>query len=212
TGAASGIGKEFAKNYAAQGYPLILIDKNEISLHDVAEEIRGKYSAEVHELAKDLSLPSSAHEIYDYTKTQSLPAFGLINNAGFGLYGQFSETNLMTELTMVNLHVTTPISLIKFFLPGMLGRNEGEILNVSSLAGFQPGPMMSVYYSTKAFLISFTEAIAREHKNSKVRISVLCPGVTRTNFKQSVCIDSQAKINSLVHCPAKVAQYGIDSM
>lgn len=113
---------------------------------------------------------------------------------------------------MVNLHVSTPVSLIKYFLPAMLERNEGEILNVSSLAGFQPGPMMSVYYSTKAFLISFTEAIAREHRKSGVKICVLCPGVTRTNFKQSVCEDSKARINSLDYCPAKVAQYGVDSM
>lgn len=181
-------------------------------LHEVSSELRKNHGIEIHELTKDLSVPTSAKEIYDFTEANSIPVFGLINNAGFGLYGKFSETNLLTELTMVNLHVTTPISLIKFFLPGMLSQNEGEILNVSSLAGFQPGPMMSVYYSTKAFLISFTEAIAREHKKSNVRISVLCPGVTRTNFKQSVCTDSEAKINSLDHCPAKVAQYGIDSM
>ncbi len=181
-------------------------------LEEASEEIRKRFGVDVHALAKDLSTQTAAREIYDYTLSQNLTIFGLINNAGFGLYGKFSETNLETELTMVNLHVATPISLTKFFLPGMLERNEGEILNVSSLAGFQPGPMMSVYYSTKAFLISFTEAIAREHKSSKVRICVLCPGVTRTNFKQSVCSESQAKINALDNCPEKVAQYGIDSL
>ena len=212
TGAASGIGKEFADNYAEQGYPLILIDKNEILLGEVSSELRKKYGTEIHELVKDLSLPESAREIHDYALGNSLVVTGLINNAGFGIYGKFSETNLATELKMVNLHVSTPVSLIKYFLPAMLERNEGEILNVSSLAGFQPGPMMSVYYSTKAFLISFTEAIAREHRKSGVKICVLCPGVTRTNFKQSVCEDSKARINSLDYCPAKVAQYGVDSM
>lgn len=212
TGAASGIGREFARNYAQSGYQLVLIDKNALMLGETAEHLRDAYKVEVNELAKDLSLRESAQEIYNYTIENSLPIFGLINNAGFGLFGKFSETNLDTELTMVDLHVTTPITLTKLFLPQMLERNEGEIMNVSSLAGFQPGPMMSVYYSTKAFLISFTEAIAREHKESNVKISVLCPGVTKTNFKQTVCNNSQAKINSLDSCPEKVVEYGVKSL
>ena len=212
TGAASGIGREFARHYAKNGHPLLLVDKNALMLSETSQHMREAYKVEVHELAKDLSSRSSAQEIYDYTIENSLPIFGLINNAGFGLFGKFSETNLTTELTMVDLHVTTPITLTKLFLLQMLKRNEGEILNVSSLAGFQPGPMMSVYYSTKAFLISFTEAIAREHKESKVNISVLCPGVTNTNFKQTVCNSSEAKINSLDSCPEKVVEYGIKSL
>lgn len=212
TGAASGIGREFARNYAKEGFPLLLVDKNEIMLNETAQHLREAYKIEVHELVKDLSLRNSAQEIYDYTVSNSFQVFGLINNAGFGLFGKFSETHLSAELTMVDLHVTTPITLTKLFLPQMLERNEGEILNVSSLAGFQPGPMMSVYYSTKAFLISFTEAIAREHKNTNVKISVLCPGVTKTNFKQTVCNSSNAKINSLDGCPQKVVAYGVNSL
>lgn len=212
TGAASGIGREFARHYAKNGHPVLLVDKNAMMLAETAEHMREAYKVEVHELTKDLSHRNSAQEIFDYTVENALVIFGLINNAGFGLFGKFSETNLTTELTMVDLHVTTPITLTKLFLPQMLKRNEGEILNVSSLAGFQPGPMMSVYYSTKAFLISFTEAIAREHKDSKVNISVLCPGVTNTNFKKTVCNNSEAKINSLDSCPEKVVEYGIKSL
>lgn len=212
TGAASGIGREFARNYAQNGYQLVLVDKNALMLSETAEHLRDAYKIEVHELTKDLSLRNSSQEIYDYTISNSLQVFGLINNAGFGLFGKFSETNLSTELNMVDLHVTTPIALTKLFLPQMLERNEGEIMNVSSLAGFQPGPMMSIYYSTKAFLISFTEAIAREHKNTNIKISVLCPGVTKTNFKQTVCNNSEAKINSLDNCPEKVVEYGIKSL
>lgn len=197
TGAASGIGREFARNYARNGYGLLLIDKNEMMLGETAEHLRDAYKVEIHELTKDLSERNSVKEIYDYTILNSLQIFGLINNAGFGLFGKFSETNLSTELNMVDLHVTTPIALTKLFLPQMLERNEGEILNVSSMAGFQPGPMMSVYYSTKAFLISFTEAIAREHKNTNIKICVLCPGVTDTNFRSAVCAEKKAKIYEL---------------
>lgn len=212
TGAASGIGREFAENYAQQGYSLVLVDKNGMMLSETSSHLRDAHKVEVYELSKDLSNRNSAQEIYDYTISNSLQVFGLINNAGFGLFGKFSETNLATELAMVDLHVTTPITMTKLFLPQMLERNEGEIINVSSLAGFQPGPMMSVYYSTKAFLISFTEAIARENKGSNVKISVLCPGVTNTNFKQTVCNHSQAKINSLDSCPEKVVEYGVKSL
>lgn len=212
TGAASGIGREFARSYAKNGYGLVIIDKNELMLAEAAKHIREAYKVDVHGLVKDLSERNSVKEIYDYTASNSLQIFGLINNAGFGLFGKFSETNLSTELDMVDLHVKTPITLTKLFLPQMLERDEGEIINVSSLAGFQPGPMMSVYYSTKAFLISFTEAIAREHKESNVKIAVLCPGVTKTNFKQTVCCNSEAKINSLDSCPEKVVEYGIKSL
>lgn len=212
TGAASGIGKEFARNYAQNGYGLVLVDINGLMLSETAKNIREVYKVDVHELAKNLSDRNSVQEIYDYTISNSLQIFGLINNAGFGLFGKFSETNLTTELNMIDLHVTTPTKMTKLFLPQMLERNEGEIMNVSSLAGFQPGPMMSVYYSTKAFLISFTEAIACEHKESNVKIAVLCPGVTKTNFKQTVCNNSEAKINSLDSCPEKVVEYGIKSL
>lgn len=181
-------------------------------LGETALQLKEKYEVEIHELVKDLSVRSSTQEIYDYTVSNSLNVYGLINNAGFGLFGKFSETNLSTELDMVDLHVTTPIVLTKLFLPGMLERNEGEILNVSSMAGFQPGPMMSVYYSTKAFLISFTEAIAREHKNTNLKICVLCPGVTNTNFRKAVSANTDAKINSMNCSTELVVNYGVKSL
>lgn len=212
TGAASGLGKEFAKLYAEEGYSLILVDINENLLHETAQQLKEHTQTDVQTLVKDLSLSSSSQEIYDYTVAQNFIVFGLINNAGFGIFGNFSETDLKAELNMAGVHVLTPISLTKLFLKGMLERNEGEILNISSLAGFQPGPLMSVYYSTKAFLISFTEAIARENKGSKVRISVLCPGVVNTNFRQNVSANKEAKIKSMNSCPRQVAYYGIRKM
>src|SRR5690606_16537073 len=152
------------------------------------------------------------NEIYYYICAEKLVVFGLINNAGFGVFGNFSETDLKDELKMAGLHVLTPIALTKLFLKGMLERNEGEILNVSSLAGFQPGPLMSIYYSTKAFLTSFTEAIARENKGSNVKISVLCPGVVNTNFRKNVGAEKEAQINSMNSEPRDVAEYGIQAM
>lgn len=212
TGAASGLGKEFAKLYAEEGYSLILVDINDDLLHETAQQLKEQTQVDVQTLVKDLSLAGSAQEIYNYTIAQNFIVFGLINNAGFGVFGNFSETDLKAELAMAGVHVLTPISLTKLFLKGMLDRNEGEILNISSLAGFQPGPLMSVYYSTKAFLISFTEAIARENKDSKVRISVLCPGVVNTNFRQNVSASKEAKIKSMNSCPRRVALYGIQKM
>jgi len=212
TGGASGLGKEFAKLYAEEGYSLILVDINENLLHETAQQLKELTESDVQILVKDLSLLSSSQEIYDYTVAHNLTVFGLINNAGFGVYGNFSQTDLKAELNMAGVHVLTPIALTKLFLKGMLDRNEGEILNVSSLAGFQPGPLMSVYYSTKAFLISFTEAIARENKGSNVRISVLCPGVVNTNFRKNVAADREAKIKSMSSDPRQVAYYGIRNM
>ncbi|MBA5628995.1 SDR family oxidoreductase [Moheibacter sp. BDHS18] len=212
TGAASGLGKEFAKIYAKDGYALILADINSEMLDATANEIRSNYAVDVKVLVRDVSQVSFAQEVYDFTVENDLTVFGLVNNAGFGVFGNFSETNLNSELTMAGLHVTTPMALTKLFLKGMLERNEGEILNISSLAGFQPGPLMSIYYSTKAFLISFTEAIARENKGSNVRISVLCPGVVNTNFRKNVAADKEAKINSMNSEPGEVAAYGIRAM
>lgn len=206
------MGKEFAKLYAEEGYSLILVDINESLLHETAQELKKISGSDVQTLVKDLSLVSSSQEIYDFTIANQLDVFGLINNAGFGVYGNFSETNLKAELNMAGVHVLTPIALTKLFLKEMLVKNEGEILNVSSLAGFQPGPLMSIYYSTKAFLISFTEAIARENKGSNVKISVLCPGVVNTNFRKNVAADKEAKIKSMNSDPRQVAKYGIQKM
>ncbi len=212
TGGASGLGKEFAKIYAEEGYSLILADIDATMLASTVEEIQSQFSVEVKAFVKDVSQVSFAQEVYDFTEENELTIFGLVNNAGFGVFGNFTETNLKSELTMAGLHVTTPMALTKLFLKGMLNRNEGEILNISSLAGFQPGPLMSVYYSTKAFLTSFTEAIARENKDSNVKISVLCPGVVNTNFRKNVGAEKEAKINSMNSEPREVAEYGIWAM
>jgi short-subunit dehydrogenase len=181
-------------------------------LQETAQEIKSQHNIVIRTLVKDLSQVQSSQEIYNYTQTENLNIFGLINNAGFGIFGNFAETDLKSELNMAGVHVLTPIALTKLFLKGMLERNDGEILNISSLAGFQPGPLMSIYYSTKAFLISFTEAIARENKGSKVKISVLCPGVVNTNFRKNVSADKEAKIKSMNSDPREVAAYGIKKM
>src|SRR5690606_1171011 len=181
-------------------------------LHDVAREIREVHHVEVFPLVKDLSVSQSSYEIHEFVQSRQLEVFGLVNNAGFGVFGNFAETDLETELSMAGVHVLTPIALTKLFLRDMLKRNEGEIINVASLAGFQPGPMMSIYYSTKAFLISFTEAVARENKDSNVRVSVLCPGVVDTNFRKNVSADSEAKINSMNSNPREVVACGIRKM
>ena len=187
TGAASGIGRELAKLAAEKGYDLVVVDKDEEGLNGLKEEIlKDSSDHKVEILAMDLASPEAVEVIRESVIQIGKPVALLINCAGFGVFGRFTETTLEKELEMIRLHVELPVSLSKVFLPGMLAAREGRILNVASLAGFVPGPMMSVYYASKAFLINFTRAMDSELSGTKVKVSVLCPGVTRTRFSGTV--------------------------
>ncbi len=137
----------------------------------------------------------------------------LINNAGFGLFGTFVETDWQREAAMLNLHIMTTTHLTKLILKGMVERGAGKILNMSSLAAFQPGPLMAIYYASKAYILSFSEAIANELKGTGVTVTVLCPGQTKTSFQEVVSEKtSENKINFNMGCPKEVAAYGYKAM
>lgn len=184
TGASSGIGYELAKLFARDGYSLVLVAKNESGLKRVSEELRCRYGVSVKWIRKDLSLPNMVEELVDELEREAMTVNILVNNAGFGTYGPFTETDFDVERAMMQLNMCSLTHLTKFFMKQMLARGEGKILNVASTAAFQPGPLMAVYYATKAYVLFFSEAIANELRGTPVQVSVLCPGPTRTGFQQ----------------------------
>ncbi len=193
TGAASGLGFEFAKLLAGDGYNLILVDVDQENLEKVRQDIISLYSIQVQTLPFDLSESKAAASVYEAIEGEPIEV--LINNAGFGLFGPFVETNWQTEKDMMHLHILTPTHLTKLVLPDMIKAGRGRIMNVSSLAAFQPGPLMSVYYASKAFILSFSEALSNEVKGSGVTVTVLCPGLTMTNFQQKAAALSNSKVS-----------------
>jgi len=215
TGAASGLGFELAMLLAQDGYDLFLVDVDIQGLEKAKKEIETQFSSEVKLIAKDLSTCNVAPEIFE--AIEDVPIDVLINNAGFGIFGSFQDTDWKREAEMLNLHVVTTTHLTKLVLKGMVARGKGKILNMSSLAAFQPGPLMSLYYASKAYILSFSEAIANELKDSGVTVTVLCPGQTKTCFQDVVSngigkSSSENKISFNIACPKAVAKYGYEAM
>ncbi len=184
TGASTGIGYELAKFFSRNGHPLVLVSRNKERLDKIAGELKKEFGVSVKVLAKDLSRPGAASEIFEELERESLAVDILVNNAGFGTHGLFYETALNPQLEMIQVNVTCLTHLTRLFLPGMLARRRGRILNVASTAAFQPGPLMAVYFATKAYVLSFTEALANELGGTGVSATVLCPGATKTEFQE----------------------------
>jgi hypothetical protein len=182
TGASSGIGLELAKCFAAGRSRLVLVARNTPALETLAGELRRDFKIEAIVLTADLSLPETPGKIYSELKGRGIGVDVLVNNAGFGAHGLFSELPLQRQLEMIQVNVTALVELTGLFLPGMVERRLGGVLNVASVAGFVPGPGMAVYYATKAFVLSFTEALAGELAGTGVKVMALCPGPTETNF------------------------------
>lgn len=211
TGAASGLGYEFAVLLAKDSYNLILIDIDAEKLKATKNEIEEQFQIDMKILVKDLSKAEIANDIYKEIK--NAPIDVLINNAGFGLFGTFSNTDWQRESAMLHLHIMTTTHLTKLLLTEMVERGRGKILNISSLAAFQPGPLMAIYYASKAYILSFSEAIANELKGTGVTVTVLCPGQTKTSFQQVVSEENcDNKISFNMACPVQVAKYGYDAM
>ena len=213
TGASSGIGRELAWIAAAQGHNLLLIAQSEVELDKVAAEIKAKHAVEIFCLAKDLSRIEAASEIYNYCQEKNWQVDCLINDAGFGDYGFFFERQLEKQINMINVNVAMPVALCHFFLPGMIKDKRGKILNVASASAFQPGPLMSVYYATKAFALFFSEAIANELKDRGVTVTALCPGPTESNFV-AVANAGNNRLLKKHNLPSarSVAEYGYKAM
>jgi len=190
TGASTGIGYELSKCFAADHHNLILIARQEPRLRQVAEELTKQFGIAVRVVAADLAQPDAPQKIVDAVRRDSWQVDYLVNNAGYGLGGKFAETDLAVELGMMQVNMIALVALTKLFLPDMLARKSGKIMNVASTAAFQPGPLMAVYYASKAFVLSFTEAIANELKGTGVTVTALCPGPTASEFQQRAQIQN----------------------
>lgn len=182
TGGTSGIGRELAKLFAADKYNLVLVARSQDELTQTATEFQQQYGVEVKTIAKDLMQRQAPFEVYDEIKAQGIQIDALVNDAGQGQYGTFTTTDINRELDIVQLNIGATIVLTKLYLQEMVARNDGKILQLASLASELPGPLQSVYHATKAFVLSFTESIQEENKDSKVTITALLPGLTDTDF------------------------------
>jgi short-subunit dehydrogenase len=180
TGASEGIGYELTTIFAENGYDVVMVARSEDRMKEIADELGEDFGVSVQVIKKDLSVPGSSEEVYEEAPEVDV----LVNNAGIGTCGFFHENDVRREVDTARLNVETPTHLTRLFLEDMVERDEGRILNVSSMAAFQPGPTMAVYYATKAYLLSFSEAISNEVKDTDVSVTALCPGPTETAFIQ----------------------------
>ena len=213
TGASSGIGLELARIHARQGDNLVLVARNKKKLDELKSEIEAKHKIRVYLIAKDLSIKDAALEIFHEIKKSGLEIDYLINNAGFGHLGAFAENPWEKEEQMIQLNITALTHFTKLFLPGMIARGSGKIMNVGSVASFMPGPFMAVYYATKAFVLSFSEAINNEVRDKGVTVTALCPGPTESGFQDAAEMRG-IKLVEKFKMPSsrEVAEYGYKAM
>ncbi|MFL6256266.1 MAG: SDR family NAD(P)-dependent oxidoreductase [Pyrinomonadaceae bacterium] len=182
TGASGGIGEELARLFAADGHDLVLVARSRDKLARLAAELKEKHAVAARVLAADLARAETPREIFEELSANGVTIDALVNNAGFGTYGLFAETDLKSELELLQVNVVALTHLSKLFLPGMITRRRGYLMNVASTAAFQPGPLMAVYYASKAYVLSLSEALANECEGTNVVVSALCPGPTETGF------------------------------
>lgn len=213
TGATSGIGFELAKIHAAGGGNLVLVARTKSKLKELKSTWETEYHIKVFIIEKDLSVNGAALEVYDEVRAQNIDIDYLINNAGFGDYGFFHETDWMKEQKMIHLNITALTQLTKLCLQEMTRRKRGRIMNLASTAAFQPGPLMAVYFATKAYVLHFTEAIANEVEHLGVTVTALCPGPTETRFQTTAgAEDNQAFNKHKLPTATEVAAYGYKAM
>jgi len=211
TGASSGIAADLARLFAKDGCDVVLVARSEGKLRELAAALGKELDITARVIAADLSKPNAAQQVVDALGGITIDT--LVNNAGYGVSGPFAETDLEAELEMIQVNVVALTHLTKLLLPGMVARKRGRILNVASTAGFQPGPLMAVYYATKAYVLSFSEALAEELRDSGVMVTALCPGPTDTGFAAASNMES----SRLFHLfrpmsAAKVAAYGYHAL
>ncbi len=197
TGASTGIGKEFAIIHAQMGGDLIIIARSHDKLDALKNEIEAKYKVSVMVMALDLTRPEAPKQVFDTVEKSGITVDFLINNAGFGGLGKFYERPWEKDLAMINLNIVALTALTRFFLPGFVKRNKGRILNVSSTASFMPGPLQAVYFASKAYVTSFSNALAEELHDTNVTVTALMPGATDTEFGRVSGMDKTDMFNKV---------------
>ncbi len=211
TGASLGIGREFALQLAQQGYDLVLAARSAEKLQQLADELKQQYGASSTVIAIDLGKTGSAHTLYAAAQTRGLQVDVLVNNAGFGLKGRFAKMTLPEQMEMIQLNISTLTELCWLFGNDMAARRHGRILNVGSVASFEPSPEFAVYAATKAYVLSFSEAIDAELREKGVRVTALCPGAVRTNFHARANNDSKLLLAASMDA-APVAAAGLRAL
>ncbi len=194
TGASSGIGEELAKVLAANDFDLVLVARTEKKLRSLADELTRSHGRNLTVIVKDLSDQTAADQIYRATEGNGKAIDVLVNNAGLGAYGPFHSTDWSRTRQMIEVNMMALTHLTRLFLPAMLKRGHGRILNIASTAAFQPGPLMSVYYATKAYVLHFTEGIAAELDGTGVTVTAYCPGPVQTNFQNAATIPASRRV------------------
>jgi short-subunit dehydrogenase len=212
TGASGGIGYELTLLFANDGFDCILVARSQDKLKELATRLEGEFRVRTLVLAKDLARPSAVDEIYEEVTAASMNVDVLVNNAGFPVFGLFHETDLLTELEMLQVNVVALTALTKLFLKPMVARRDGRILNLGSTAGFVPGPLMAVYYASKAYVLSFSEALANELEGTGVSVTCLCPGATRTGFQKRGALEDSRLVQGKIADAASVARAGYEGL
>ncbi|MCW5962719.1 MAG: SDR family oxidoreductase [Bryobacterales bacterium] len=212
TGASSGIGVEFARILASQGYPLVLVARREENLRTLAKELESAHGIATRVLVSDLSAIGAAEALWEQVREAGLEIDALINNAGFGDHGHFSQSDWERTHQMLQLNIVALTALTRFVLPSMLARKQGYILNVASTAAFQPGPGMAVYFATKSYVLSFTEALWSELQGSGVIATTLCPGPTQSEFFAAANMGGRSMAKRKLPSSREVAELGLRAM
>ena len=210
TGASSGIGRAFAHLFARDGYRVVLTARHATTLETLRSELVAMYKAEAHDNSVDRATVGGADLLHAQLLHDRLSVDVVVNNAGFGMQGPFVELPLERQLQMMTLNMTSLVALTRLLTPSMVQRRHGGVINVASTAGFQPGPLMAVYYATKAFVVSFTEAISDELKDSGVVVTCLAPGPTSTGFAAEAGVTHARLFQGDVMSAEEVARIGYD--
>jgi uncharacterized protein len=211
TGASSGIGAELARIHAEHGGDLVVAARRRERLEALQTELEAAHGVTVHVLCQDLARAEAPQEIYEQVRSWGLPVDYLVNNAGFGCRGFFHEQDWATNEAMIEVNILALAALTRLFVPDMIARGSGRVLNIGSMAGFLPGPLHAVYYASKAFVISFSEAIANELAGTGVHVTVLCPGPTATEFTERARMQ-EVRLLQRTASARQIAEVGYQAM
>ncbi len=212
TGASGGLGLEFAKLCAADGYNVVLAARNENKLEEIKAQLEADYKIRAYVCPVDLSAVDAAEDVYRFTEEKNLPVEILINNAGFGDAGAFHERDWKKQYEMVQVNIVALMQLTHLYTPDMIRRKKGRIMNLSSVAAFCAGPYMSIYYASKEFVRSFSEAVAEEVRGTGVTVTAVCPGPTATGFEKAADMGDQSTMFKKAASASEAAKIGYRAM
>lgn len=213
TGASGGIGMELARVFARHGHRVVLVARSQDKLRQLASELEGRFGIQAVVMPMDLGLPGAPANLFQQLQQRQIAVDYLVNNAGFGHFGFFGQTEWAKEEQMIRLNILALSDLTRLFLQPMVARGRGRILNVASVAAFLPGPLMAVYFATKAYVLSFSEAIANELQGSGVQVTALCPGPTDSGFVEAAALqDSNMFAPGKLASSQEVAEYGYQAL